>query len=305
MNPMMTANKITTSAGRLPTGQRQINQDSLKSIGFTTNVKVEERAVTRQGLEGMKAKKEKKMERKIQDKYYFTELFKKKITDIEKEILSVKGEIDSISQDITAYNNLNKTFDVLSKEVQNLEGELADYNLAGDKYRSNMRADDIEPVFNHIKLNNKKKRDDSDYLFLEKAKREEELQRVEYETNMIMQTVEQRLMDLEPEQKIEYEQLREENAQFITGIHNLRDQIGRINEEIMEGENLLRNNQNKREGHKIKDAINQLLRKKEELELQTNEVINYILMIFQYPYQCMNVSFFSLDCPSKNLNRDW
>ena len=48
-----TANKIATSAGRLPTGQRQINQDSLKSIGFTTNVKVEERAVTRQGLEGM------------------------------------------------------------------------------------------------------------------------------------------------------------------------------------------------------------------------------------------------------------
>ncbi len=267
-----TANKIGTSVGRLPTGQRQINQDSLKSIGFTTNVKVEERAVTRQGLEGMKQKKDKRVERKIQDKYYYSELFKRKVIDIEKEIITVKSEIDLIGQDISAYNTLNKTFEVLSKEVQNLEGELADYNLAGDKYRSNMRAEDIEAVFNHIKISNKKKRDDSDYLFLEKAKKEEELHKMEYETNMIMQTVEQRLMDLDPEQKIEYEQLREENAQYMAGIHNMRDQINRINEEVLEGENLLKNNQNKREAHKTKDAINQLMRKKEELELQTNEV---------------------------------
>ena len=270
MNP--TTAKIGTSMGRLPTGQRQINQDSLKSIGFTTNVKVEERAVTRQGLEGMKAKKEKKGERKIQDKYYFTELFKKKINEIEKEIVKSRTEIDTINQDISNYNNLNKVFEPLSREVQNLEGELADYNLAGDKYRSMMRAEDIETVYNHIKMNNKKKRDDSDYLYLEKAKKEEELQKIEYETNMIMQTIEQRLMDLDPEQKIEYEQLREENTQYIAGIHNLRDQINRLNDEIIEGENLLKNNQNKREAHRTKDAINQLLRKKEELELQTNEV---------------------------------
>ena len=51
------------------------------------------------------------------------------------------------------YNNLNKTFETLSRDVQNLEGELADYNLAGDKYRSSMRAEDIESVFNHIKVN--------------------------------------------------------------------------------------------------------------------------------------------------------
>jgi intraflagellar transport protein 74 len=271
MNP--TTAKVTTSMGRLPTGQKQINQDSLKSIGFTTNVNVEERAVTRQGLAGIKAKKEKKVERKIQDKYYFTELFKKKITEIEKEIVKSRNEIDAINQDISNYNNLNKVFESLSKEVQNLEGELADYNLAGDKYRSMMRAEDIEAVFAHIKMNNKKKRDDSDFLYIEKSKKEEELHKIEYETNLIMQTVEQRLMDLDPDQKIEYEQLREENAQYISGIHNMRDQINRLNDELIEGENLLKNNPNKKEAHKTKDAINMLFRKKEELELQTNEVI--------------------------------
>jgi intraflagellar transport protein 74 len=268
---MQTA-KVTSSMGRLPTGQKQINADSLKSIGFTTNVKVEERAVTRQGLEGMKSKGVKKVERKIQDKYYYSELFKKKITEVEKEILKSRNEIDLINNDISSYNTMNKTFETLSKDVQNLEGELADYNLAGDKYRSMMRAEDIEAVYTHIKMNNKKKREDSDYLFLEKAKKEEELHKIEYETNLIMQNVEQRLMDLDPDQKIEYEQAREENAQYIAGIHNLRDQINRLNDELMEGENLLKNNPNKKEAHKTKDAINSLLRKKEELELQTNEV---------------------------------
>jgi intraflagellar transport protein 74 len=287
---MNTANKpIGTSMGRLPTGARQINQDALKTIGFTTNVKVEERAVTRQGLEGMKSKKEKKIERKILDKYYYTELYKKKINDVTKEVTTMKNEIDTISQDISAYNNLNKTFETLSKEVQNLEGELADYNLAGDKYRSMMRAEDIEAVFNHIKLNNKKKRDDSDYLYLEKAKREEELHKVEYETTKIMQAIETKLLELEPEQKIEYEQLREENQQYIIKIHELRDELNRLNAEVIEGENLLRNNPNKREAHKTKDSINQMTRKKEELELQTNEVIKKYFIIL-----------YSLDCLLKN-----
>jgi hypothetical protein len=54
----------------------------------------------------------------------------------------------------------------------------------------------------------------------------------------------------------------------------------------MEGENLLKNNPNKKEAHKTKDAINVLLRKKEELELQTNVVI--LLFIYSLDYLSMN-----------------
>jgi hypothetical protein len=86
-----------------------------------------------------------------------------------------------------------------------------------------------------------------------------------------MQSMEQRLMDLEPEQKIEYEQLREDNQQYIMRIYEIREELARLNNDIQDGENLLKNNPNKREAHKIKDQINQMMRKKEELELQTNE----------------------------------
>ena len=169
------------------------------------------------------------------------------------------------------YANLNKTYETLSKEVQNLEGELADYNLAGDKYRSMMKAEDIEDVYNRIKLYNKKKMDESDNLYLERAKIMEELQKVEYENNKVLQGIENRLLDLDPEQKNEYEQIREDNQNYIMQIYALREELAKLNSDLIEGENMLKSNPNKMEAHKLKDSINQLLRKKEELELQTNE----------------------------------
>jgi intraflagellar transport protein 74 len=264
--------RVGSRAGRLPTGQRQINQDTMKSIGFTTQTKVIDRAVSRQGLSGVgQGSGGQKIERKIQDKAYYVTLLKTKVNDISKEIFNMNNEIGAINSDMTTYANLNKTYETLSKEVQNLEGELADYNLAGDKYRSMMKAEDIEDVYNRIKLYNKKKMDESDNLYLERAKIMEELQKVEYENNKVLQGIENRLLDLDPEQKNEYEQIREDNQNYIMQIYALREELAKLNSDLIEGENMLKSNPNKMEAHKLKDSINQLLRKKEELELQTNE----------------------------------
>ena len=257
---------------RVPTAQRQINEDAIKSIGFTTNTKVIDRAVSRQGLTGaISGAGGQKIERKIQDKSYFMTLLKTKISDITNEIMKMNDEIGKINTNMTKYGALNKEYEILSKEIQDLEGELADYNLAGDKYRSNMRAEDIEEVYNRIKLYNKKKMDESDNLFLDKSKIMEQIQQIEQENNRVLQGIEQRLLDLDPDQKNEYETIREENQNYIMKIYQLREELAELNAQLYEGENMLRNNPNKMEAHKLKDSINLLKRKKEELELQTNE----------------------------------
>jgi len=257
---------------RVPTGQRQINEDAIKSIGFTTNTKVVDRAVSRQGLTGaISGAGGQKIERKIQDKSYFLTLLQTRLNNIQNEIIKMNEEIGKINSDMTQYGNLNKQYEILSKEVQDLEGELADYNLAGDKHRSGMRAEDIEEVYNRIKLYNKKKMDESDNLFLDKAKIMEQLQQIEQENNRVLQGIEQRLLDLDPDQKNEYESIREENQNYVLQIYQLREEMADLNSQLVEGENMLRNNPNKMEAHKLKDSINLLKRKKEELELQTNE----------------------------------
>ena len=257
---------------RVPTGQRQINEEAIKSIGFTTNTKVIDRAVSRQGLTGaISGAGGQKIERKIQDKSYFMTLLKTRISEISNELVKMNDQIGEINTNMTKYGALNKEYEVLSKEVQELEGELADYNLAGDKYRSNMRAEDIEEVYNRIKLYNKKKMDESDNLFLDKAKIMEQIAAIEQELNKVQQRIEQKLLDLDPEQKNEYESIKEENQNYVLQIYQLREEMAELNNQLVEGENSLRNNPNKMEAHKLKDLINLLRRKKEELELQTNE----------------------------------
>jgi len=96
--------------------------------------------------------------------------------------------------------------------------------------------------------------------------------------NKIFQSLEQKLNDLDPDQRSEYEMLREENQKYMSNVQDLRDEVSRINADIIEGENLLKNNQQKKEVHRLKDQINQLIKRKEELELQTNEVI-YLIFI--------------------------
>ncbi len=73
-----------------------------------------------------------------------------------------------------------------------------------------MRAEDIEEVYNTIKLYNKKKMEESDNLFLDKSKIMEQIQQIEQEINRVLQGIEQRLLDLDPDQKNEYETIRKE-----------------------------------------------------------------------------------------------
>ena len=221
MNP-----RAGSRVGRVPTGQRQINEEAIKSIGFTTNTKVIDRAVSRQGLTGaISGAGGQKIERKIQDKSYFMTLLKTRISEISNELVKMNDKIGEINTNMTKYGALNKEYEVLSKEVQELEGELADYNLAGDKYRSNMRAEDIEEVYNRIKLYNKKKMDESDNLFLDKAKIMDQIAAIEQELNKVQQLIEQKLLDLDPEQKNEYETIKEENQNYVLQIYQLREEM--------------------------------------------------------------------------------
>ena len=52
--------------------------------------------------------------------------------------------------------------------------------------------------------------------------------------------MEQKLNELEPDQKQEYEQLREENQKCILKIQEFREELSRINYEINEAENVIK-----------------------------------------------------------------
>lgn len=95
----------------------------------------------------------------------------------------------------------------------------------------------------------------------------EQLQQIEQENNRVLQGIEQRLLDLDPDQKNEYESIREENQNYVLQIYQLREEMADLNAQLVEGENMLRNNPNKMEAHKLKDSINLLKRKKRRIRI--------------------------------------
>ena len=128
------------------------------------------------------------------------------------EINKLKNEVEEINKDNTTYLTLERKYESLIKDVRKYEGELADYNLALDKYRSDSKPEEIEAVFMHIKNQNDKQRAHLDRLFGEKRDMENEINNMESQIQEIQYQAESKLNDLDPEQRNDYERLKEENG---------------------------------------------------------------------------------------------
>jgi intraflagellar transport protein 74 len=68
----------------------------------------------------------------------------------------LKNKSEQIAKEQQVYNKLESRLEELNNEVRNLEGQLADYNLALDKLRTNTRPEDVKNTYQHVKNNNEK-----------------------------------------------------------------------------------------------------------------------------------------------------
>jgi len=100
---------------------------------------------------------------------------KQKNIEIASEIQKMKQEVEDINKDNQTYITLERKYESLIKDVRKYEGELADYNLALDKHRSDTKPEDIEALYMHIKNQNDKQRIHLDSLFSEKRDMENEI----------------------------------------------------------------------------------------------------------------------------------
>lgn len=183
---------------------------NLSGVGYNTKVTAIDRPVTNHGMSGIKVQNQGPA-RQIYDRSYYFNLLKTKNNEIITEINKMKTEVEDINKDNTTYLTLERKYEALIKDVRKYEGELADYNLALDKYRSDTKPEDIEALYMHIKNQNDKQRNHLDNLFGEKKDMENEIQLYEQQIQEIQFQNEARLNDLDPEQRNDYEKLKEEN----------------------------------------------------------------------------------------------
>ena len=118
---------------------------NLTGIGYNTKVTSVDRPVTNHGMSGIKVNNQ-GPGRQIYDRTYYLNLLKNKNTEIVNEISKMKQEVEDINKDNNTYLTLERQYENLIKDVRKYEGELADYNLALDKYRSDTKPEDIEAL---------------------------------------------------------------------------------------------------------------------------------------------------------------
>ena len=268
-------------SGRIPTAYRvtasrqgtSMKASGLKPDGTVPNmpnVPVSNRPVTQQGLSGIKSSQP-AYGRSVYDKSYYLGVVRQKINDLRNEVDKFDNEMQEIQRDTSTFKTLEKKRENLIKEVRNLEGELADYNLSLDKKRSDANADEVLANFEYMKAQNQRSREFLDSLFLERKTIEEETGRIEYEIASINALAEEKLLELDPEERSAYNRLKEENYLLEEEIMHRKQSLEGVNQRLNMADARLRTDVMKQKANHLRDQRLNLLRRKEDLEVQTNE----------------------------------
>uniref|UniRef100_A0A7S1Q1B7 Intraflagellar transport protein 74 homolog n=1 Tax=Alexandrium catenella TaxID=2925 RepID=A0A7S1Q1B7_ALECA len=178
--------------------------------------------------------------RQIYDKTYYMLELRKRSQELVDEVGGLNQEINAITQDNQLYLSLEKRYDSLVKTVRALEGDLADHNLATDKQRTDTRPEEVHHMYMIMKQQNEQQRNDVDEIFLEKRNHEEDIARIDQEIAAIARVAEDRLNELHPDQRREYEELREENGRLGQDVYEAREELDQVNGRLNQLEARLR-----------------------------------------------------------------
>ena len=125
---------------RAPTGYRagQLSSQLLKSKAL----KLCERPVTQQGVSGLKSQIA-GPRRKVFDKSYYVQAYKKKNERLTQEIAKLRQKKEKRKEEEAVRAKLEERKKLLYTEVQKSEAKLADLNLAMDKHREGSQKEDL------------------------------------------------------------------------------------------------------------------------------------------------------------------
>merc|ERR1719263_1230628 len=101
-----------------------------------------------------------------------------------------------------------------------------------DKLRTDTQPEEVHHMYLIMKQQNEQQRNDVDQIFLEKKSHEEEIQRMNSESMAITRAAEERLNELHPDQRHEYEDLREENNHLNRELSDDRQELEQVSSRL-------------------------------------------------------------------------
>lgn len=243
----------------------------MASVGLSTNVVVDSRPVTRQGLTGMTTQPLGPGRQIADDRYYMTEL-KTRISKISEEMENMKKEQVQIQQDNTTYQQYERKYEQTINQVRSLEGELADFNLALDKLRTNTDVADIREMSDRLRQINDGERKRVDSIFERAHEQQTQREQVEKEIGQYHNEIAEKMATLGEGTRQEYEDLQAELRHLNHEIEEKEGKIGDLdnNNEKLQQTLLSPEYRTHQRGLQLKKEKSSLLAKKMQLEEETD-----------------------------------
>lgn len=178
--------------GAVPSGP---GTQAAQGMALSANINVSGRPVTGQGMMGMKTNVN--TGRLVEDSAYYIGQLRQKITFVEKETDKLREDIDQSSKDNRNYTSLEQHYEKVSKEKEDREGQLADYNLALDKSRHSTAPEDVMDMAEKLKEENDDAGRKLDEIFMKRKKKEQDTKQREAEITKIYESVKKKIRDLD------------------------------------------------------------------------------------------------------------
>lgn len=205
------------------------------------------------------------------DKFFITEL-RTRIADITNETTRMRQEQETIKKDNASYAQYERKYEEQIKHVKDLEGELADFNLALDKLRTNTSVDDIQDMHDRIKQRNSYEAQQVDEVFMKTQQQQKKTLAVEREIDQIHQTAANRISTLGEDAANEYRSLQDEQKSLQQDIDDKETTLQQYDAKITHLQQQLQSKeyQTHQKGLELKKTKQKLLSKRMELEEDTD-----------------------------------
>ncbi|CAG0896211.1 unnamed protein product [Darwinula stevensoni] len=214
-----TASRLATQMSLRPTTR------PATGLSLSAQLNVVDRPITQQGLTGLRTAGSRGPQRQVQDKSYFVGLLRTRIQELQTEIGKMNREMESLNQEQSTYLIYDKRVKELASEWNDLQGELADYNLLVDKLNTDGDKEEMEAEIRELKERNEEQAAKVDQLFLQRQEKERAIQQLENDIEQERHMSDTMIAALQPAMKEKYSELQGANTRLLARFEELQQQI--------------------------------------------------------------------------------
>ena len=258
----------TTASLRRPgSALRRIASNSGSAAQQQQALQVDFRPVTQHGMMGMRSGSA-GPGRQFADKAFFLAEIRNKITQVRDELAKLNSEVEQRHRDQSTHHHLEREQASVSKEVQKLEAQLADFNLAYDKVRTGADVADLKSRCDRLNSANVAEKNNIDEIFLVRSNQDKLCEQIEHEIEA-MKSTEDRMMSTKGQETYDqYLALQTEARQTLLHVYRREEVLSRLRASEHAAENKLRN-----DAYKTHFRGLELSKRRLELEERRRELV--------------------------------